>query len=235
MRSYEIILLRNIWILCMFLILIILALLCWNWLGDKIIFSNEYLVSCIGLITAFWYWYKRYERDKEIELIKYFSEKYNISKLKIFDHKELANYKELLTVWYEEYFLHDKWYITQELWNEWEYWIKEDIKEFINNAHQKFNNRIIDELTEIKEDDIQQLKALYAIEDSPFFEEIVMTYFPNDKIGIITLRKDKFSKFITKKIEEEFNKYIKQTPHLKNKLWIDFFQCLIKEFNNPSS
>jgi hypothetical protein len=66
-------------------------------------------------------------------MIEQYSEKYNVIKDKIAQSVKPTNkdYTELLTLWYEEYFLFDKGYISSELWNEWEYWIKRDIACFL--------------------------------------------------------------------------------------------------------
>lgn len=100
-------------------------------------FKDLYLI--IGALFAFWYWYKKYERDKELEILNTYSKRYNdiIENLKDYWSKidsliEEKAYSDLINLWYEEYFLHCNWYISDRLWNEWSYWIKEDIENFID-------------------------------------------------------------------------------------------------------
>lgn len=84
----------------------------------------------MGAILVFWYWYKKYERDKEVDMIKYYSEKYK--------RERARGYAWVLNLWYEEFYLRKKWYISKDLWEEWDYWIKEDIKEFYESDFDRF-------------------------------------------------------------------------------------------------
>lgn len=87
-------------------------------------------------ILWFYFWYKKYERDKELEIIEKYTEKYN----KIINNK-IINNKELLNLYYEEFFLYSKWYISEELWLEWKYWIWSDINgKILDNINNKKNN-----------------------------------------------------------------------------------------------
>lgn len=86
--------------------MIFIGLLVWNWLQEKEILSSEYLVSWIGLIIAFWYWYKTYERDKEIEMI----EKFNKGELTI------ENFDEDLSKLAHAFYLYEKWYLPEHVW-----------------------------------------------------------------------------------------------------------------------
>lgn len=58
--------LKNLsWILITAFIVIL-----WLWIFDKL--SIEYTITSLWAIFAFWYWFKRYERDKELEIIDKF-------------------------------------------------------------------------------------------------------------------------------------------------------------------
>jgi len=118
---------KNLTRVCYFIIIIL-----------GICFIQKYLtidlfLTSIGATIVFWYWYKKYERDKEIELIKYYSEKYNEISLKMKTYNgvsinEISNiFSELINLWYSEYHLWKTWYVSDKLWNDWEYWIKSDI------------------------------------------------------------------------------------------------------------
>ncbi len=134
MRDWETILIRNIWILCIFLIMIFIGLLAWNWLWDKAIFSNEYLVNWIGLIVAFWYWYKRYERDKETDALISYSKEYAAAVNQI-PEKWIWG---LLNIWYTQYCLYKKWYLKEDFWIELEFWIKKDLLDILLAEHDTF-------------------------------------------------------------------------------------------------
>lgn len=87
--------------------------------------TNKDALIMIWWIIWFWYWYKKYERDKEIEIIN--------------DLKIKENIEELIIDWKCKRVLYEKWYIKDYLWNiiESQYqvkfhkyiWIFWDIKE----------------------------------------------------------------------------------------------------------
>jgi len=84
------------------------------------------LITIIWAIIAFWYSYKKYERDKELYLIEKFTKEYDDIK---------SDNKKLLDLWQKEYFLHRKGYISNDLWEEWHFWIKEKIiTDIIHNS-----------------------------------------------------------------------------------------------------
>ncbi len=104
------------------------------------IIDISYSLTSSWAILAFWYWYKKYERDKELEIIEKYTTKYNVikEKLHIVSNKYITNsesdtniisqsYDELLDLYYIEFYLAYKWYIDRELWLEWDYWIGLDI------------------------------------------------------------------------------------------------------------
>jgi hypothetical protein len=136
MKFWELVLMRNIWISCMELIMLFIVLLFSNIVADKEVLSSEYLLSWIWLTIAFWYWYKKYERDKEIELIKNFSERYHRESEKT----KLWEYTWIINIWYEEYFLYSRWYISELLWKEWDYWIYRDLQSFLWQDYENFSN-----------------------------------------------------------------------------------------------
>lgn len=72
--------------------------------------STESMFSLVWAIIAFWYWYKKYERDKEIELIK----KFTISDSIILEYENSPS--KLIFDWYQYKIFSDKWYIKPYLW-----------------------------------------------------------------------------------------------------------------------
>lgn len=103
----------------------------------KLWIDNKETLLMIWAIIAFWYWYKKYERDKELEIIEKYTIKYNEINNKINSSKSenfeiLKNlYSNLISLFYEEYYLKSKWYISDDLWNEWVEWISLDISNII--------------------------------------------------------------------------------------------------------
>lgn len=71
----------------------------------------EYVLTSTWAIIAFWYWYKKYERDKELHLFFQFNKKSD----EIIDKK---NFKDLLLVTYEENYLNLRGYISKALYKE---------------------------------------------------------------------------------------------------------------------
>lgn len=100
----------------------------------KQIISTEYMFTTLWAIFAFWYWYKRYERDKELELIEKYTQIYESSK---------NDNKKLLILWEKEFYLNNRWYISNELWKEWDFWIRDDIIKNIYTNNILKNNTII--------------------------------------------------------------------------------------------
>lgn len=66
-------------------------------------YKDLYLV--IWWIFAFWYWYKKYERDKELD----FLEKINLN-------INNFNNQELIIDWHIKYILYKKWYLKKYVW-----------------------------------------------------------------------------------------------------------------------
>jgi hypothetical protein len=104
------------------------------WITDiKNTISTQYMFTTIWAIFAFWYWYKKYERDKELELINNFGSKYdNLNSEK--------NYKGILNLWCNEFYLYNQWYISDKLWKEWSFFIQDKIFVEIFNTLSLNNN-----------------------------------------------------------------------------------------------
>lgn len=100
------------------------------------IISTQYMFTTLWAIFAFWYWYKRYERDKEINTIKHYSEKYdlirdNFQKGKIGEKKY---YSKIWNLWKEEFLQYKRWYITKAYFNEiWSSITTFIVKEILKN------------------------------------------------------------------------------------------------------
>lgn len=101
------------------------------------IISTQYMFTTLWATFAFWYWYKRYERDKEIDTIRYFSKKYDSIKNSFNDWKinEKKYYSKIWNLWLEEFVHHKRWYITDQYFEE----ITGDIYVFIRKEIPKKN------------------------------------------------------------------------------------------------
>lgn len=70
----------------------------------KQIISTQYMFTTLWAIFAFWYWYKRYERDKELEFLN-----------KISELKQEDNFEQIIIKWSSMFFLNKKLYISDIL------------------------------------------------------------------------------------------------------------------------
>lgn len=225
MRFYEKILMQNIGISCMTLIIIFLLFLIANIFSEKNILSTEYLLSGLGLTVAFWYGYKKYERDKEIEMIERYSDKYNtiINSLSqdIPSAKIILWYRDLLNIWSEEYFLHKQNYISNDLWSEWEEYVKQDIKSILLD---EFNSMEIN-LIQVNSDELVYL-------DNSNFLLCFMQYFHIPKDEWVNLRQSQFYDFISDLIEEFYitlERYKKTDSQMAILKWLQKLLILIKK------
>jgi hypothetical protein len=107
-------LLKNITIITFMLIILCV------FFPEKLINNKENYII-IWAIFIFWYWYKKYERNKEIELIdKYYEKHKNIYNV-FLNKKDIPNdeYFNLIELWKQEFFFYKKWYINNYLWDRW--------------------------------------------------------------------------------------------------------------------
>lgn len=122
--------LKNLsWILITAFIIIL-----WLWIFDKL--SIEYTITSLWAIFAFWYWYKTYERNKELEIIEKYSQKYNNIKNEFSQSKKTLDdldkyFNQLFNLWREEFYLYNKNYISKDLWLLWEIFIKNNIEKLL--------------------------------------------------------------------------------------------------------
>lgn len=98
--------LKNITGISLFLIILILLLdiLPYLFFQDINYLSTTNTLTFIWAIFAFWYWYKKYERDKSIETAKNFI-------------KNSSNLQDLFKNWILVHTLFQKGYITDEIWD----------------------------------------------------------------------------------------------------------------------
>jgi len=68
--------------------------------------SLEFTITTIWAIIAFWYWYKKYERDKDIEMI----DKYITWKIKMEDISDIGK-------WEAFFILKKRWHIKDYIFN----------------------------------------------------------------------------------------------------------------------
>jgi len=110
----------------------------------KKIISTEYMFTTLWAIFAFWYWYKKYERDKEMVIVEKYVEKYD--KFKNIENIE-ERYTKLFDLFYEEFYLYESNQINENLWKIWFWWMKIDMLELLD--YDKINNKnLLDNIIE---------------------------------------------------------------------------------------
>ncbi len=213
--NFDRIFLRNLTKICGYTILFLI----WIFLIDQI--KIEVFLTAAGAIMAFWYWYKKYERDKEIQMIERCAERYNkiIKIIRIKDGNNLKesedSYADLINLWYEEFYLYQKWYISEELWKEWEYWIYDDITIF--NIEWSINYKNL-----IKNPENKILPI-----DSSWYHNFFLAFNNNFGNWEKKLKVTEFTYFI-------INILKKQLPWFSNDQWKDILNKFIslQKFNN---
>jgi hypothetical protein len=141
-----------------------------------------YFISTIWAIVAFWYWYKKYERDKELEVVEKYTEKYNTLVENLYKNRTRTNYRKLFNLYWEEFFLKSKWYISDELWEQWEYWIRSDLnREFKKEQYKNIWDKLIKENPKNSRDFFKHLfyKSWVNIENSKINWKSFYDYFIN--------------------------------------------------------
>lgn len=92
-------------------------------------------ITLLWAILAFWYWYKKYERDKELEIIDKYAKKYNEIKKNYSNSGKKEDldiyFNKLFNLLREEYYLYDKNYITEDLWILWKAFIYNNIEKLL--------------------------------------------------------------------------------------------------------
>lgn len=120
----EKILLKNLTRVCFYSIIII-------FLFQILYNSKEWLnfITMIWWIIIFWYWYKRYERDKEIEILEKYWKRYD--KINSIKNNDKIKFKKILNLCEEEFYLYNKWYISDKLWKKIEHKIEKNLSYLI--------------------------------------------------------------------------------------------------------
>ncbi len=96
---------------------------------------TQYMFTTIWAICAFWYWYKRYERDKELEIIEKLWKEYDLI-------KKDKDWKKLVSLWFKEYYFFKNWYIKKEWWK----YISDKIWRNIATDENKVSDWILNEM-----------------------------------------------------------------------------------------
>lgn len=99
-KDVERFLLKNLTTAC-FLIVSLLSNFLLIWKLDK-----EFALTAVGAIIVFWYWYKTYERDKELEMF----EKFNNGDLTV------ENFEEELNNLSHAFYMKERGYLPEYLW-----------------------------------------------------------------------------------------------------------------------
>ncbi len=153
--------------------------------------SLEFAITTIWAIIAFWYWYKKYERDKDIEMID------KLTKFKLSNLEDISN----LELWIK---LYNKWYISDFIWD------------IVDNRNKKIIYLTLrNELTSNNIENITMIISIFYTYDGivrKYLEEKI-DYFINytdEMIKIFEKNKNESEKNIYKKLNNWF-KALKET------------------------
>lgn len=186
--------------------LIIILIIFWV-ITSKLLFiiSTEYTFTSIWAILAFWYWYKKYERDKEISFLNTLE----IRKL---------NIDELTLKWNYHLILHKKWIIQKYLWTVYEnhyinllkekistiiLYTDDDSKDIESDDNDllwmilwEYNpNYIIDKLLSIDFENIEYFKTILKDKIKPYFEKEYINYDEEDTLMKLLYWEENIQKF----------------------------------------
>lgn len=176
---------------------------------------TQYMFTTLWAIFAFWYWYKKYERDKELEIIEKYTKKYTLIK------KENDN-NLLLNLFYEEFYLKCRWFISDKLWQEWDTWITLDIYELIDSD----TSEVIKWLLELKKNSKSRKispeeisKAITKLKTDGSFS--IVKYFWYHWNNNIQYKWENFIEYFISKVNELKDDHIVQMElHKENKISI---------------
>jgi len=161
----ELFLLRNMSYMILLLIILIGVLFAYNYI------DLAYSLTSCGALIAFWYWSKRYEQDEEIKLMWIYSKKYK----EIQQCKWENIYLGIIDLWYEEFFLYSRWYISKNLWIEWGHWIFSDFQDMVEFLVGEYKKSKKDDITFFLENSICNKLldfALYGASDINHYANI---------------------------------------------------------------
>lgn len=80
--------------------ILIIAIILMLYSQTNLWITNKDVLFMIWGIIAFWYWYKKYERDKEIEIIN-----------NVLNFSDNDEYEVMIRRWYMSLLLNEKWYM----------------------------------------------------------------------------------------------------------------------------
>ncbi len=215
----------NLWIISIerfllkYMTLIIFFLIFLFIVEKDLVVKYKDLYFLIWWIFAFWYGYKKYERDKELEIIENYTKEYDVILKKLEDNNFKSDSHKLLDFWYKEFYLYSKWYISSELWKEWSHWIEEDIWRILSIELWKTFNEIWDK---IKNNNKAYPDKINLINECDFISIFIEKYKPYSSKTYIKINNNTFPEFIISLLEKHTN---------KNKALLPAIKKLKSEFN----
>lgn len=157
-KNLERIIIFNINTIC-FLIISVFTILKFS---KSINIPDQTYFTWIWGVLVFWWWYKKYQRDKEIELLQSFLNRQNeyyetISHSKISKEDLKKEFKKFFNLWEESYSLQDKSYISYSLWEDFKYYIKTSVIELLFIWFSKQKNNISDVFLEFINEELKRI------------------------------------------------------------------------------
>lgn len=211
----EKLILQNITRISFYLIIILLILQIFFYLIWEKFLEIKDVITIFGAIIIFWYWYRTYERNKELDIIEKYTNEYDNIISVINKESNKNNYNKLLNFWYKEFYMYHQWYINHKLWSEWDIWIKRDINDYFKN---KFNILPKDWITEYESWDVDYNDLWKTVENLIYSDTFFLSLYEFIKYGQNTrvLNNDmQFNEYIIDKLEKivsEWDFFISEDP-----------------------
>lgn len=187
--------------------------------------STQYMFTTIWAIFAFWYWYKKYERDKELQNLEHLSsDNYQLNIL------EQTGKLELLYNYYNNGLLSKNiWsYIEKNFWNNILYNINSYVQNWLSQIKQEqleLNNSL--NLLKSKINFIKENNDYSKESVTPIEQELIMMHCKSKEL------EDK-TKVIQNTLTTELNKCLVDLFNSNNTNYIEYLKIKLNEIDTSS-
>ncbi len=197
--------LKNLTKVCYFIAILIVSSFVFRYL------STEQFLTSFWALVVFWYWYKKYERDKEIEML------WRIQTW-IVKISNLTDDIKQIAILYSSY---KKWYLSQDVWDIIEIQIDDQISRFLE-SNLKFD---------VKGNNLtQQIKNWTEIISQSFWEFYIY-WLILEKHWFMTYLSDKIQDYLESIEKKKQWTLLNEDEKKKMDNLIDLFSKIAKQLN----